>query len=472
MTLEDDQPATSLADLKPDKDRTSRSHLRLAYRFAEAHEGDFIFVPGISSKGKNEGWMRWTGDHWDLAEGGEVHTALWALMESAWAEAMNDPALQADIRSAQSASGTDGVLRQAARLPEFNRSASLLDNDRLLLNLPNGTYDLRSFTLKEHDPRDLITKVARAEYHPNASAPRWERFINEVIPDPDIRAFIQRYVGVALCGEVREHALPILVGDGRNGKGTFYEAISWMQGDYAGQADPELFMHKEGAHPVGQMALMGKRWIVVTETQRGRRMNAATMKRLTGGDPITARWMHGNPVTFEPSHTPILVTNWMPKISGDERAAWERIHVVEFNTYIPPEKRDKHLKDTLRTEVDGIFLWAIKGWHDYISRGWQLDPPSSVLAHTEEQREESDYVAHFLREAVVLDPRGSIIQAELRSEYNRWRLMPEFARDEAPEYDARDFSRVVRQFSRSIGTGRGHANKTIFTGIRRKNPGD
>jgi putative DNA primase/helicase len=467
-----DQPTVSLSDLQRSKDQTSRSHLRLAYRFAEKFEGKYIFVPGISAKGKHEGWMRWDSTHWALDEGGEVYTALWNLLENSWAEAMSDPTLQADIRSAQSASGTEGVLKQASKLPEFKRLAAALDNDRLLINLQNGTYDLRSFTLKPHDPADLITKVARAGYYPDAKAERWESFIAEVIPDAEVREFLRRYVGVALSGEIREHALPVCVGDGRNGKGTFYEAISWMQGDYAGQADPELFMHKEGAHPVGQMALLGKRWVVVTETQRGRRMNAATMKRLTGGDPITARWMHGNPVTFEPSHTPILVTNWMPKISGDERAAWERILVVEFNTYIPPNKRDKHLKDTLRTEIDGIFLWAIKGWHDYQSRGWQLDPPQSVLLHTEEQREESDYVAQFLSDYAVLDPEGVVYQADIRSDYNRWRLTTEFARDEAPEYDARDFSRVVRQYSRSIKPAKGRANKATFTGIRKKHQGE
>lgn len=464
----DDQPTASLADLQRSKDQTSRSHLRLAYRFAAQFAGEFIYVPGISAAGRHEGWMHWTGTHWELAEGGEVHNSLWQMLGGAWSEAINDTGLQQDIRSAQSASGTEGVLRQAARLPEFKRSAKDLDNDRMLLNLQNGTYDLRSFTMKPHDPADLITKVANAEYHEDATSERWDSFIEEVLPDPEVREFLQRYVGVSLSGQVREHALPILVGDGRNGKGTFYEAIQYLEGDYAGQADPELFMHKEGAHPVGQMALLGKRWVVVTETQRGRRMNAATMKRLTGGDPVTARWMHGNPVTFEPSHTPILVTNWMPKISGDEHAAWERIHVVEFNTYIPPERRDKHLKEKLRTEVDGILLWAIKGWHDYLSRGWQLDPPQSVLMFTEDQRSDVDYIAHFIDEHCVLQDGAAELQGELRSRYNSWRLGLDKARDEAPEYERNDFSRVVRQYSRAIGTKKGAKNRSYFTGIRLK----
>lgn len=466
-----DEPPAGLSSVERTKDKTTRSHLRLAYRLAVRHEGDFIYVPGISPK-RGEDWMIWTGTHWAVAEKGEIHNALWALLESSWAEAMNDSSLQADVKSAQSSGGTQGVLAQASKLPEFARTVADLDNDRLLLNLKNGTLDLRSMQTKPHDPTDLITKVSNAEHHPDAKAQRWESFVEEVLPDPEVREFMRRYVGVSLCGEVREHALPILLGSGRNGKGTFYEAIQYLQGDYAGQADPELFMHKEGAHPVGQMALMGKRFTVVTETQRGRRMNAATMKRLTGGDPVTARWMHGNPVTFEPSHTPILVTNWMPKITGDEHAAWERILVIEFDTYFPPEKRDKHLKETLRTEVDGILLWTIQGWRDYIERGWQLDPPRSVLVSTEAQREDVDYIAQFIEDHAMLDPDGSVLQAELRAAYNSWRLHADKARDEAPEYEGPDFSRVVRQSSRAIGVRKGAKNKSYFTGLRMKNPGE
>lgn len=466
-----EEPPEGLASLTVSKDQTTSSHLRIANRLADRHAGDFIFVPGVSPK-RGDDWMIWKGSHWEIAQKGEIHNALWKLLEDAWAESMHDRSLQRDIRGAQSSGGTEGVLRQASKLPGFARTVADLDNDRKLFNLKNGTLDLRSLKVKPHDPADLITKVANAAFHPEATSPRWDSFVEEVLPDPEVRAFVQRYVGVALCGEVREHALPIFLGSGRNGKGTFYEAVQYLQGDYSGQADPELFMHKEGAHPVGQMALMGKRFIVVTETQRGRRMNAATMKRLTGGDPITARWMHGNPVTFEPSHTPVLVTNWMPKITGDERAAWERIVVIEFNTYFPAERRDKHLKDKLRTEVDGILLWAIRGWHDYLSRRWQLDPPESVLLFTEEQRGEVDYIAHFLEEHTVLDSAGTVLQGELRARYNSWRLLADKARDEAPEYAGPDFSRVVRQHDRGIGAKRGAKNKSYFTGIRIKHSGE
>lgn len=476
MTVEftesnEDQPTTSLGDIPRSKDQVTRSHLRIAYRFADKFGSQFIHVPGLGSKGKTADWRIWDGKRWAEVTGGETHTALFELIESAWAEARLDTSLRKDLDGAQSAGGTKGALEQASKLAAFARSVNDMDEDRYLLNLQNGTIDLRSMAFHPHRREDMLTRVARAGYHPDAQAPRWHGFLEEVLPSKEVRDFLQRYVGVALFGEVREHALVILLGAGRNGKGTFYEAVSWMLGDYAGQADPELFMHKEGAHPVGQMDLIGRRWVVVSESERGRRMNAAAMKRLTGGDNIKARYLFGHWVEFEPSHTPVLVTNWMPNISGDEFAAWDRVSVVEFSKYIAPEKRDKHLKDKLRAEIDGILQWALDGWRNYMERGWQLDEPAEVRQTTEEQREDVDYISKFIDECCIEEPGAEELQSVIRSHYNSWRLMGDKAFREAPEYSAADFSRVIVQRD-GLGKKRGTASKSYFIGIRTKRAGE
>ena len=121
-----------------------------------------------------------------------------------------------------------------------------------------------------------------------------------MLPDEPVRAYLQRVVGVALLGKVIEHVLAILTGTGANGKGTCYKALCWALGDYASTVEPDLFMHREGAHPTGEMDLLGKRLVVVSESERDRRLAEATMKRLTGGDTIRARRMRQDFVEFEP----------------------------------------------------------------------------------------------------------------------------------------------------------------------------
>lgn len=461
MTDNDNTMPGSLADLEPTPDRVFRSHLRMAHRMADACAGRFIHVDSI-------GWYFWDGMRWQEARRGEPERALWdEVLKPAWAESLGDPALQADVKSVQSSGGTQGTLSQASKLPQFARLAEDLDSDPYLLNARNGTYDLRSRTLRAHDPTDLCTRVLNADLSDAAVAPRWERFLAEVVPDAEVRGFLQRYVGVSLLGQVLEHKLLILLGDGRNGKGTFYGAVSYALGDYAISAEPELFMHKEGAHPTGQMDLMGRRWVVVSETERGRRLNASTLKRLTGGDRIRARRMHRDFFEFEPSHMAVMVSNFLPKVSGDDPAVWARIRVASFDVVIPEERQDKGLADALRHEADGIVQWAIRGWIDYCARGKQLGEPSAVLMATEEYREDNDDIAQFIAEFYVRsgEPGACELQKEVRSVYESWRIV-----NGAPQLSPREFSRVMVRHG--FETVVGSKNRRYFAGMRRRLVGD
>lgn len=100
------------------------------------------------------------------------------------------------------------------------------DADPWLLNCQNGTIDLRTGELREHRRDDLITKVAPVEYDPNAQAPIFAGFLERIIPNADIRGFVQRAFGMALAGEIRDNVLIILHGTGANGKSTLVEAIT------------------------------------------------------------------------------------------------------------------------------------------------------------------------------------------------------------------------------------------------------
>jgi putative DNA primase/helicase len=197
-----------------------------------------------------------------------------------------------------------------------------------------------------------------------------------VLPDAEVRGFLQRLAGIGLLGAVVEHVLGILTGVGANGKSVLDKAIRYAFGDYACTAEPDLFMHRDGGHPTGEMDLRGVRWVVVSETDKDRRLAEATMKRLTGGDTIRARRMRQDFVEFTPSHTPLLITNHLPNVSGDDAAIWRRLRVVPFGVVIPEKEQDNELDARLQLEADGILAWAVAGYRDYLERG--LDEPATV----------------------------------------------------------------------------------------------
>jgi putative DNA primase/helicase len=239
-----------------------------------------------------------------------------------------------------------------------------------------------------------------------------------VLPDESVRDYLQRLMGAALLGKVIEHVLGILTSTGFNGKSKFYEAMLYALGDYAPSAEPDLFMHRDGAHPTGEMDLMGKRLVVVSESDEGRRLAVATVKRLTGGDRIKARRMRQDFIEFDPAHLPLLVTNHLPVISGGGESIWGRIRVIPFDVFISEEDRDHHLGDKLAADADAVLVWAIDGWNNYTEHG--LNEPKGVLVATDNYRVDSDAVRRFIDEMCVVSPTAYSTTGRLFAAWKPW----------------------------------------------------
>ncbi|AXY51704.1 hypothetical protein YT1_2280 [Rhodococcus ruber] len=388
-----------------------RGQARMAYRLAAAYAHRLMHVHGM-------GWFFYDGTRWLEDDQGEAKRAVLDVLRCALAESLDDRDLRNDVRRCESAAGVAGVLDIASALEGFAFTVNDLDADPYLLNVANGTLDLRTMQLAAHSPAHRITKVTRAAYRPDAPSPTWNAFLTQVLPDEEVREFVRRYVGVGLCGRVLEHTLSILTGTGRNGKGVFYGAVGHALGDYATVAEPDLFMHREGAHPTGEMDLRGVRWVVVSESDKGRRLAEATVKRLTGGDRIRARRMRQDFVEFTPSHTAALVTNHLPKVSGDDPALWARLRVVPFEVVIPKADQDPKLGEKLELDADAVLTWAIRGWSDYQRSG--LAEPAAVVAATDAYQADADALGRFIDECCVSTPAMTVHAGQLFDAWAKW----------------------------------------------------
>lgn len=395
-----------------------RGHLRMAERFVRQHSDALRNV-------HNVGWHIWTGSHWkqddqraDIAAA--VQTVKAAVQQLQFLEGQDRDHLYKDARASEKASGVEGMLKIAGALPPISTSHKALDADPYLFNTPGGTVDLRTNEIKPNDRADLITKVAGASItgEPNAE---WVAFVERILPDPEVRAFVQRLFGYAMLGKVTEHVMPIFTGTGANGKGTIRDAIAAAFGDYAIEVDPALLMEsKHERHGAFKMRLRSARLAFCSETEKGRRFAEATMKRLVGGDEIEANLMHKNPITFAPSHTLIMLTNHLPAVSGDDPAVWRRILVVPFDVVIPEEERDGDLPGRLKDAAGSVLTWVYKGWLDYQEQG--LNPPEVVRARTHEYQLASDVLGRFLQDRTkTCHPQyGSVKARELFEAWTTW----------------------------------------------------
>jgi len=412
--------------------------LRMAYRLANSpHRDKLLHVHGV-------GWHRWDGKRWAYDDQGHAVRAARDVLRRALQASLDldtdaAKAIRRDVDRCSSATGAAGVLTLAGSMTPFAATVADLDADPYLLNVANGTLDLRTGQLRDHDPADRCTKVTAAAYRPDDTGGPWHTFLERVLPDAEVRSFLQRLTGVALLGRVVEHVLPIATGVGANGKGVFTRSVEFVLGDYAATAESDLFMSRDGQHSTGQMDLLGRRWVTVSETDHGRQLAEATMKRLTGGDTIKARRMRQDFVEFTPSHTPLMVTNHLPAVRGDDPAIWRRIRVIPFAVVIPAAEQDKHLDERLQLQADAVLSWAVAGWRDYTDRGG-LDEPEAVKVATRAYRLDSDPVARFIADECIVTPHGYVRAGELYTRWQRWS-----AEDGAAELAVKAFAQALER---------------------------
>ena len=210
------------------------------------------------------------------------------------------------------------MLKQAQDEPDIPVQPEQLDRDPWLLNCKNGTLDLRTGKLRDHRKEDLLTRCLDVDYNEDAQCSQWKAFLWHIMNhNQELIDFLQRAIGYALTGVIREHVLIILWGTGRNGKSTFLGTLLALLGPYAMKAPSELLMvGAHDRHPTERADLFQKRFVAAIETEQGRRLAEVFVKEATGGDRITARRMRENFWSFDPTHKVFLATNHKPIIRG------------------------------------------------------------------------------------------------------------------------------------------------------------
>ena len=368
------------------------TQLFVSEQFVANRQSDLRFV-------HERGWICWTGTRW---EHDKLRPQFLAKEEikrlSDQVHRNNEKSVASRIVvQLQKANTITAVLQLAQSDPRFSVRFAQLDADPWVLNCQNGVLDLRAGTLREAQREDLCTKASPVHFDPHAQAPTWRAFLERVLPDPDVRSFVQRLAGYAMTGAIREHVLPIFFGKGRDGKGTFIEALSYVLGDYMHPVPAALLRVQVGeGHPTMQAQLRGVRFAPAQETEKKFQLAEALVKQLTGGDRVTARYMREDFFSFEPTHKIFLATNNKPKINGTDEGIWSRVLLVPWTAFIPEHERDGELKNKLRAEAPGILLWALEGCLAWQREG--LQPPESVKVATKDFRQESDAVGRFLEE--------------------------------------------------------------------------
>lgn len=392
-------------------ERPAGDEIALSRQIADRLKVDFRIV------GKT--WMQWQSPRWVPDNSGAgVQEAIKDIL----AEYTNIARANGDGESVKgfgTARKVGSMLKLVSSDVALQAAGQDFDADANLLNLCNGVMRLDTGELLPHDPSFMLTKLVPVNFDPQATCPAFDGFLRHVQPDEEVRAFLARLFGYALLGNPVEQRFAIFHGVGRNGKSTLVSAILAVLGDYARTAEPSTFIKQKGERIRTDLArLAGARLVSTSELAIGEILDGALIKRMTGGEKITARRLYEGETEYKPQFTPIMTTNALPVIDGGDSALARRLLLVPFDVVVGADDQDMQLDGKLQAEGAGILRWMLEGLRDYQRR--RLAVPDAITAAVDRYVKGADLIQEFLDEYYLPDPTGKIAAGELVNLYRAW----------------------------------------------------
>lgn len=357
--------------------------------YAQRHAGKLLYCHETGS------WYGWNGAVW---QPDRLQGAFHWARELARALCRDESPKTRFIASKTSFAA--GVERFCRADPAFAVIADIWDRDPLLLGTPGGTIDLTTGDLRPSDSNDRITRLTAVAPADVPACPCWLRFLDEATGgDAGLIRFLRQWCGYGLTGLTREHALVFVYGPGGNGKSVFLNVLTGILGAYARTAAMDTFTaSKTDRHPTDMAMLRGARLVTASETEEDRAWAEARIKQLTGGDPVTARFMRQDFFTLTPEFKLTIVGNHQPMLKNVDDAARRRFNIVPFIR--KPKVPDRQLEEKLRSQWPEILRWMIEGCLDWQKHG--LVRPGSVVEATEAYFSEQDLMGQWLAEKCVV----------------------------------------------------------------------
>lgn len=369
------------------------------------------------------GWYAWDGKRWELLKDenlifGEYAGRLLDDMRRD-AESAGSESYMKHVKASH-AKGRISAMVELAKGERMSKTIEEVDNNDLLINCQNGTFNLDDFTLTPSNRQDYITKIAKASYIPLAPCPLWNKFLNEIfLDDADLIRYMQKVIGYASTGLSKEQCMWVLYGNGMNGKGVFLEVITNTLGDYVNSMPPSELILKQNEGISNEIAkLRAARFITTSESGQSKFLDEAKVKRLTGEERMSARFLFKESFEFYFKGKIFFMTNYKPEIRGYDKGIWRRIKPVPFELDLNDATVDKTLKQKLLTEKDGILAWIIDGFRLYKEEG--LKEPKRVLDSIIEYKEESDKFSEFINEKCNIGRGFEVSSQHLLEAASNW----------------------------------------------------
>jgi len=362
-------------------------------------------------------WL-WEGTHYRELTNDEIRAGVNAYIQG-----------RSDVRDRAGSRYLDNVvenLRTVTFVPETEKQPCWFGDRQgtdatQFIAFENGILNVQD--LLEHGTAELVPHTPEFfsgnrlpyDYDPGAECPAWNRFLSEVLPDPEVRQLLQQFTGYCVVADTSLQVFLILVGEGANGKSVILLTVRALLGEENVSAVPlELFEEK---HYLVQTR--GKLLNIVPEVSDLDRTCEGILKGFVAGDPVAFNEKYKPVVTERPTARVIIATNELPRFRDRSLGLWRRMVLLPFDVVIPEEKQDPDLANKLAGELPGIFNWAVEGLRQLRENGRFIGPERCRLELSRYQSEGNPARA-FLEEDYECDVTRQVPTQAIYDEYRRW----------------------------------------------------
>lgn len=383
-------------------------------------------------------WHHWDGKRWAPDKTNKILHEVAKIAHKAIDEATSDAQKKTYFKLLNVAPQKK-ALEALATFPTYGTDGSDWDQDPYLLGCLNGVVDLRTNTLiADPDPSCNVTKTTGHAFKPcdgpedfAVRAPVFmEKMVEWTSGDPDMIAYLLQWFGSSLFGFSPEQRFLLMIGIGRNGKGTLKNTVIRAAGEYGQQFDANLYMRsklgaaRSDAARADLIALKGKRITFFSEPE-GNKFNEEMLKAHTGGDIITARALYSNNlISWEPTHSITFLTNDAPDVDDLGPSMAARVMVADFRERYDGDKMDRKLQETLNGEAAGvlaILCYMAREWYEeWSATGRGITLPARVVEQTRTFMAKGDPIANFINEYCEIGDDCKVNATVLYKSYLQW----------------------------------------------------
>lgn len=421
----------------------------------------YTFKENVLYSYVNKCWYYWNNKYWTEDTLGKIHSMADYIANNIYKEPLyvSDPndeklieearkALTKHVKYTRQFKGKSNMIQDVQHHVSIEQS--VFDKDGNLFNTHNGFLDLNTGILTPHEfgKNKYFTRISNTEYQPSALCPIWEHFLDEIFEgNKELIDYLQRAVGYSLSSSTTEQVMFILLGNGKNGKSVLLNLLHEVLGSYAMNIQPQTLAIKNGGQAANQdvARLKGARFVTTTEPNQGMKFDEGTIKQITGGDTVTARFLYGKEFEFKPEFKIWMATNHKPIITGTDNGIWRRMVLIPFNYTVPDDKVDKKLTFKLKDELPGILNWCLEGYIKWRQNGLDNEP-EIIKEQREEYREEMDIIQRFINDCCVVDSKREESASDLWNTFKWWASENQ---ESGNKYNSTQFGReIVKHFTR------------------------